>query len=258
LNIDGVQVIRIHPSTILTTRWIGVDLNTTGHVAVAADPESGKVMKLGKNIHNVHTHSIKNCTKLFREGRLWKLNRIKTREQKRFKSALHAICRQIVSFAESLGTGIKFERLFSTRYAHPKNASGPFMFSFENGSFFALQQLVERRAHDRGIDVIYVDPAYTSKRCSRCGHFGRRSRKHFECPHCGFVAHADVNAAFNIAITPLRYSMMEPLTELTAEELRFTKKQLRKLNRAMKAKTPALAPAVTSQVTSENLLAVLM
>jgi len=251
-------VIRFHPSIILTTRWIGVDLNTTGHVAVAADPESGKVLKLGKNIHHLHAHSIRNCTKLFREGKLWKLKRTKTRERKEFKSALHAICRQIVSFADQMGTGIKFERLFSARYSRPDNASNPFTFSFENGSFFSLQRLVEKKAHDRGIEVIYVNPAYTSKRCSRCGHFGHRSRKHFECPHCGYVAHADVNAAFNIATTPLRYSVTEPLTELSAEEMRFTKKQLRRMNRAMKARTPAPAPAITSVVADENLLAVLL
>jgi len=251
-------VIRFHPSTILTTRWIGVDLNTTGHVAVVADPESGKVLKLGKNIHHLHAHSIKNCTKLFKEGKLWKLKKTKTREQKEFRSALHAICRQIVSFAEHMGTGIKFERLFSTRYSRPKNASDPFTFSFGNGSFFSLQRLVEKKAHDRGIDVIYVNPAYTSKRCSRCGHFGRRSQKHFECPHCGYVAHADVNAAFNIAATPLYYSVPDSMTELTAEEMRFTKKQLRRMNRAMKTRTPTPAPAITSGMMNENMLAVLL
>lgn len=251
-------MIRFHPSIILTTRWIGVDLNTTGHVAVAADPESGKVLKLGKNIHHLHAHSIKNCTKLFKEGKLWKLKKTKTREQKEFRSALHAICRQIVSFAEHAGTGIKFERLFSARYSRPDNASNPFTFSFENGSFFSLQRLVEKKAHDRGIEVIYVNPAYTSKRCSRCGHFGHRSRKHFECPHCGYVAHADVNAAFNIATTPLRYSVTEPLTEFSAEEMRFTKKQLRRMSRAMKTRTPGLAPAITNVVADENLLAVLL
>lgn len=250
-------MIRFHPSTIMTTRWIGVDLNTTGHVAVAADPESGKVMKLGKNIHYVHTHSIKNCTKLFKEGKLWKLKKTKTRERKRFKSALHAICRQIVSFAETLGTGIKFERLFSSRYARPKTASDPLVFSFENGSFYTLQQLVERRAQQRGIDVLYVNPAYTSKRCSRCGHFGRRSRKHFECPHCGFVAHADVNAAFNIAETPLRYAVPALTAGRFEDEIRLSKKQLRKLNRALKIPAPVLAPAISSQVICENLLAVL-
>ncbi|MDD1689481.1 MAG: zinc ribbon domain-containing protein [Methanoregula sp.] len=238
------------------TRWIGVDLNTTGHVAVAADPCSGKVMKLGKNIHYVHSYSLKHCTKLYREGKLWKLKKTKTRERKRFKSALHVICRQIVSFAESLGTGIKFERLFSTRYSHRKDPSDPFMFSFENGSFFSLQRQVEKRALERGIPVIYVNPAYTSKRCSRCGQFGRRSRKHFECPHCGYVAHADVNAAFNIATTSLRGAVTDSITELVAERTRLSKKQLRRLART--GATPDFViPALVSPPVCENLLAVL-
>jgi putative transposase len=240
----------------MTTRWIGVDLNTTGHVAVAADPSSGKVMKLGKNIHYVHTHSIKNCTKLFREGKLWKLNRIKTRERKQFKSALHAICRQIVMFAELMGTGIKFERLFSTRYSLPKTASDPFVFSFENGSFFTLQRLVERRAHEHGIEVCYVDPAFTSKRCCRCGYFGHRSKKEFLCPHCGYHAHADVNAAFNIATTPMKYAVTDSLTGGAADNGQLAAKQFRN---GVRAQVPAslISPEISSRLAGENLLAVL-
>jgi putative transposase len=239
------------------TRWIGVDLNTTGHVAVAADPKSGKVMKLGINIHSVHSHSLKHCTKLYKEGKLWKLKKTKTRERKRFKSALHAICRQIVSFAESLGTGIKFERLFSPRYSHRRDPADPFMFSFENGSFFSLQRQVEKRALERGIPVIYVNPAYTSKRCSRCGHFGRRSRKHFECPHCGYVAHADVNAAFNIATTSLRNAVPDFRSELADGQARLSKKELRKMAHT-KPVPVSMIPAITDHQSCENLLAVLM
>ena len=111
LSEDG-KVIEVHSSGLNATRWIGVDLNTTGHVAVAADPISGKVMKLGKNIHYNHSHSLKNCTKLWKEGKLWKLKKFKTRERKNFKTAINTISRQIVSFAESLGSGIKFESSF--------------------------------------------------------------------------------------------------------------------------------------------------
>ena len=248
-------MIRFHPATLLTTHWIGVDLNTTGHVAVAADPDSGKVMKLGKNIHYVHSHSLKNCTKLFREGKLWKLKKFKSRERKKFKSALHTICRQIVFFAETLGSGIKFERLFSTRYSHPKDRSDPFVFSFENGSFFSLQKSVEKQAHERGIPVMYVNPAYTSKRCSRCGGFGRRMRKRFECPHCGFVAHADVNAAFNIATASLQHTVPNSISEMETETIRISKKQMRKLMRALPGHLITSDP--TTNQMGDNLLAVL-
>jgi transposase len=129
-------VIKVHPSEHVPARWIGVDLNTTGHAAVAAEPESGKVLKLGKNVHYVRSSSIKNCTKLYKEGKLWKLKKDKSRERKAFKAALNKISRQIVSFAESLGSGIKFEKLFSSRYSHAHDAAGFIEFSFGNGSFF--------------------------------------------------------------------------------------------------------------------------
>ena len=226
-------MIEVHFAILNEIHWIGVDLNTTGHVAVAADPGSGKIVKLGKSIHNVHNHSVNNCTKLWKEGKLWKLKKYKTKERKRFKTALATISRQLVSFAESLDSGIKFEKLFSAGYSHHGSSLHPCEFSFENGSFLTLQKMVERRAHNRGIPVIYINPAYTSKRCSRCGEFGRRTRKRFECPHCGYVAHADVNAAFNIATSPLRDTGREHVVQM--EMVRFlqqsTKQKMRRLLR---------------------------
>ena len=199
-------------------------------------------MKLGKNIHYNHHQSSKNCTKLWKEGKLWKLKKVKSRERKTFKSALNAISRQIVSFAESLGSGIKFEKLFSPRYSHRHGVESLYEFSFDNGSFYSLQQQVEKRAWNRGIPVIYVNPAYTSKRCCRCGSFGRRSKKRFECPHCGYVAHADVNAAFNIAAASLQNASGEYLAHWEQETIHIGKKELRRQIRAQaEIMKPALA-----------------
>jgi putative transposase len=47
-----------------------------------------------------------------------------------------------------------------------------------------------------------VNPAYTSQRCSACGHIAAESRKSqalFACVACSFACNADVNAARNIA-----------------------------------------------------------
>ena len=256
-------MIEVHFATLNEIRWIGVDLNTTGHVAVAADPQSGKILKLGKSIHHIHTQSTNNCTKLWKEGKLWKIKRSKTRERSSFKSALATITRQIVIFAETLGTGIKFEKLFSERYTPHEQNSLVSEFTFDNGSFFTLQRMVERRARKRGIPVIYVNPAYTSKRCCRCGEFGRRSRKRFECPHCGYVVHADVNAAFNIATTPLRNASRESLSEQEeTHAFLLSKKQMRRLAKAEARHKPVLSltpygSVITDMSHRENLLAVL-
>ena len=44
-----------------------------------------------------------------------------------------------------------------------------------------------------------LNPAYTSKTCSRCGERGIRKGLAFKCPSCGFELNADLNATRNIA-----------------------------------------------------------
>jgi IS605 OrfB family transposase len=60
-----------------------------------------------------------------------------------------------------------------------------------------------RRLEDKAPGrVEKVNPAYTSQRCSACGHVDARSRKsqaRFACTACGYASNADVNAARNIA-----------------------------------------------------------
>jgi transposase len=62
-----------------------------------------------------------------------------------------------------------------------------------------LVRRLEEKAPGR---VEKVNPAYTSQRCSACGHVDAKSREsqaRFVCMACGFTCNADVNAARNIA-----------------------------------------------------------
>ena len=62
--------------------------------------------------------------------------------------------------------------------------------------------LVRRLADKAPGRVEKVSPAYTSQRCSACGHIAAESRKSqalFACVACTFACNADVNAARNIA-----------------------------------------------------------
>lgn len=52
-----------------------------------------------------------------------------------------------------------------------------------------------------GGTTVYVTPAYTSQRCSRCGCIDKKSRESqavFCCVECGYAINADTNAAVNI------------------------------------------------------------
>lgn len=62
-----------------------------------------------------------------------------------------------------------------------------------------LQTFIEYKARAVGIMVKYVNPAYSSQSCSCCGCLGKRHKHRFECPHCGFRAHSDLNASRNLA-----------------------------------------------------------
>jgi putative transposase len=62
--------------------------------------------------------------------------------------------------------------------------------------------LVARLEHKASGRVERVRAAYTSLQCSDCGHVtseNRKSQAVFRCVACGFICHADVNAARNIA-----------------------------------------------------------
>lgn len=67
-------------------------------------------------------------------------------------------------------------------------------------SFFELENFLTYKCEALGIEVVKVDPRFTSQDCSRCSHRSKenRSKTKFFCMRCGFREHADVNAACNI------------------------------------------------------------
>jgi len=62
--------------------------------------------------------------------------------------------------------------------------------------------LLERLEHKAPGRVEKINPAFTSQRCSACGHVAGENRKSqavFACTACNFACNADLNAAINIA-----------------------------------------------------------
>lgn len=190
--------------------YIGVDRNTTGHIAVIANPETGKIWKLGKKGLHIH-NKYKNIRKsLQKKGKYRKVKQIKDRESRIVKDLNHKISRKIVDIALENNSGIKLEDLSGIRQtAKPKKS---FKYSLNSWSFYQLQMFIEYKAKLHGVEVVYIDPHYTSKSCSRCGLIGNRNGKQFKCS-CGHVDHADVNAAFNIGRSTEERDSIEGITD---------------------------------------------
>ncbi|WP_292392204.1 transposase [Methanoculleus sp. UBA303] len=179
--------------------WIGVDLNTTGYVAVVAHPASGETVMLGEQPEHPEIGPPGRQGRCSSAGKRKKIRIDRDRESNARGDLNQRIAKEIVKMARQLQCGIKLEDLSGAGFAGRQKPGTPLPFSRRDGSFQHLQNLVQDRAHDAGVPVVLVDPAFTSLCCSRCGEPGIRRRKQFLCPHCGYAGHADANAAFNIA-----------------------------------------------------------
>jgi putative transposase len=185
-------------SEIIPQQFIGVDRNTTGHVAVTANPDTGKIEKLGKTALHIHRKYSAIRKRLQAAGKFGQLKSVKNRESRIVKDLNHKISRKIVDMAVAQHAALVFEDLGGIHQTRKQHRS--FKYALHSWSFYQLQSFVEYKAKLLGVPVLYVDPAYTSQDCSRCGARGQRNGKKFKCPICGHVDHADVNAAFNIAL----------------------------------------------------------
>lgn len=175
---------------------IGVDLNTTGHCAVVAVKETGKVYKLGKKAKHIHLKYRDTRRFLQKQGLYGVVKRIKNRENRIVKDLNHKISRFIVNLAIKEKGGIHLEDLSGIR--NTKKQRKGFRYALHSWSFYQLGQFIEYKALLAGVPVTHEEPAYTSQVCSRCGLLGERNGKSFKCPS-GHVEHADSNAAFNLA-----------------------------------------------------------
>jgi len=110
----------------------------------------------------------------------------------------HCISKKIVK-SLPVGSTIILEDLtyIRERCKHKKDQRR----EFHSWGFYQLEMFLMYKADAQGIGVEYVDPRYTSKKCSKCGHIERSNRKNqtqFRCKRCDYTLNADLNASFNI------------------------------------------------------------
>lgn len=142
-------------------------------------------------------------TKLQKKNTTSAKRRVKKRagkEQRRARDINHKISKRIVAEAQRTGRGVALEDLTGIRGR--ARLRKPQRVTLHSWSFHQLGAFIACKAKRAGVPVVYVDPAYTSRECSRCHHIekaNRPSRAVCVCRSCGFAEHADRNACHNIS-----------------------------------------------------------
>ena len=179
--------------------YLGVDLGVT-QIATTSDGESfsGKAVEQRREQFQILRTSLQKCgTKSAKRH----LKKIRNKEADYRRNTNRCISKKIVEKAKRTHSAIVLEDLKGIRErirARKSNRS-----KMHGWSFFQLRQFIEYKSKLAGIPLHVVNPAYTSQRCSQCGHTSKKNRKtqaEFLCQSCGYVSNADFNASINIAL----------------------------------------------------------
>jgi putative transposase len=145
----------------------------------------GKYAFLRKKLQSTGTKSAKRL-----------LRKISRKENGFGTDTNHCISKNIVNMPYDI---FALEDLTSIRVQSRKGKN--FNRKLNSWAFYQLAQFIEYKAEALGKSVIYVDPRYSSQKCSKCGDIRKSNRNgsSYHCKACGFQIHADLNASRNIA-----------------------------------------------------------
>jgi len=179
------------PAKIKATSVLGVDSGIINHAVL-----SNNMFFASNHIRNVKGRYQFLRQKLSAKGTRSALRLLRKRSgrEKRFMANVnHCIAKLVV---KQPFDAIALEKL---EVRKEKKNGKRFNKKLGNWAWRQLQTFVEYKAEAPGKTVVYVNPAYTSKICSRCGQKGIRKGLVFKCKHCSFELNADLNASRNIA-----------------------------------------------------------
>jgi IS605 OrfB family transposase len=147
------------------------------------------------------------CGKFFRyrqslqsKRKIGMVKRSKGREARWATNENHRVSREIINRIAAVGGVLHVEKLTGIRERCKGTAKINRMIA--GWPFAQLLSFLKYKAALAGVTVVEEDPRHTSQRCSRCGHTSRSNRSKqadFSCKQCGYQAHADYNAACNLA-----------------------------------------------------------
>ena len=137
------------------------------------------------------------------------LKRLSGRERRYQAWLNHNISKAIIAEAKETQSFLAIEDLTGIRERtnqKPRNKTE--RRRSNSWAFYQLRTFLEYKGIKEGVEVLAVNPAYTSQTCHCCLQIGLRSNKSFKCSNtiCGWIGDADENGAKMIALVGLSVS----------------------------------------------------
>ncbi|MDP3793313.1 MAG: transposase [Candidatus Uhrbacteria bacterium] len=169
------------PGKVESQDYLGVDVGVNAGVARS----DGYV---GKDLHPILKRIELKRAEQRRQGH------VKSSKRSACKQYLDREARRAINVCQRSGKSLAVESLKTLGNLQPSGSIGA----------WARQHFAKRcldLAEVTGVTTQEVWPAYTSQTCPRCDfqHKDNRRGTHFECKECGYVAHADIIGARNVA-----------------------------------------------------------
>ena len=175
---------------------MGVDLGIKCPAVSCTSDGSVKFYGNGRQNKYLRRHYKYLRKRLQEKKKIKAVERINDKEQRIMKDIDHKISRSIVNEAVKQGVSvIKLEQLANIRTtARKSRKNNP---SLHIWSFYRLAMFIEYKARLAGIEVLCVNPSYTSQKCPKCGSLNHANDRNYNCT-CGYHTHRDIVGAMNI------------------------------------------------------------
>ncbi len=128
-------------------------------------------------------------------------------KERRYQAWLnHNISKAIINEAKQTQSFVSIEDLTGIRERtnqKPRNKTE--RRRSNSWAFYQLRTFLEYKGIKEGIEVIAINPRYTSQTCHCYLHIGLRNNKSFKCSNkaCGWIGDADLNGSLMIALVGL-------------------------------------------------------
>ena len=188
---------------------LGVDVNTKHNIFALSNYETQKIdKKLVKKI----VREKKKLKKIQSQRDKLKLPKEYSKRQKRIQDKINKQVEYLQNYAchlllknhknsilviENLERNLKKCKINNTQYEEELNYND--LFSLLR--IYSMKDTVIRMSGNYNVNVVLVNPDFTSQMCPKCGHISKNNRKSQEtfcCEKCNHKNNADINAAKNI------------------------------------------------------------